>query len=117
MACIHPGERLQRGPKVKVTDQRANQAFAVDASLITAATIVSGGWRYHKISTPAPTGRSASLWRCWVTWPSAGPLRSNPSSSLSLSRPRLTAAFGGSVVYAYANNYLIELKNAVIMDV
>jgi len=29
----------------------------------------------------------------------------------------LTAAFGGPVVYAYANNYLIDLQNAVIMDV
>ena len=64
------------------------------------------------------TGRSRSIWRFSTTRPSAARRRSSRSSSHPPIRPRAgPPPAAAPPFYAYADNYLIDLKHAVIMDV
>ena len=59
-----------------------------------------------------------SIWLCSTTLLSARRPRSRPSSS-SPADPaaRWTGAHGGQAFFAYSTNYLIDVDNAIIVDV
>ena len=52
-----------------------------------------------------------------MTRPSAGRRRSSRRGSRRPIRPRYTASANSVAGYAYSDNYLIDLKHAVIVDV
>ncbi|MCV9938211.1 transposase [Boseaceae bacterium BT-24-1] len=93
------------------------EGFAVDASLIKADANRQSGCRAVTGCRPrSQTMRCASIWPCWTTLPSARRRRSPKFISPAAPATRWTAAHGGQAFFAYATNYLIDLKHAAIMD-
>ena len=95
------------------------EGFAVDASMIIADANRQRGWPGAERAWSRASNRAVTEYLpSSMTRPSAGRRRSSPSS-ISPTDPaaRWTAANGGPAFYAYADNYLIDLKHAVIMDV
>jgi transposase len=94
------------------------EAFAVDASLITADAHrqrgVAGTGELDPTSNRAVTEYLAVLDD--AAFGGATPVEPKFVSPTDPAA-RWTAARGGPAIYAYADNYLIDLKNAVIMDV
>ena len=94
------------------------EAFAVDASMIVADAHRRRGVAKARSSIRRQTVRSPNISRFLTTRPSAARRRSS-RNAISPTDPaaRYTAAADGPAVYAYSDNYLIDLKHAVIMDV
>jgi Transposase DDE domain len=94
------------------------EGFAVDASLITADAHrqrgVAGTGDLDPTSNRAVTEYLAVL--DGAAFGGATPVQPKLVSPTDPAA-RWTAARGGPAVYAYADNYLIDLKNAVIVDV
>jgi len=94
------------------------EAFAVDASLILADAHRRRG--VDKVEDLDPTSSRAVAEYLTVLDDAAfgGATPTEPKAISSVDpAARYTAAAGGPAVYAYSDNYLIDLKHAVIMDV
>ena len=94
------------------------EGFAVDASLITADAHRQRGVAGTRDLDPA-SNRAVSEYLAVLDDAAFGGATPVQPKLVSPTDPaaRWTAARGGPAVYAYADNYLIDLKNAVIMDV
>jgi hypothetical protein len=94
------------------------EGFAVDASLITADAHRQRGVAGASDLDPA-SNRAVSEYLAVLDDAAFGGATPVAPKFVSTTDPaaRWTAARGGPAVYAYADNYLIDLKNAVIMDV
>jgi transposase len=94
------------------------EAFAVDASTIVADAHRQRGVRQASDLNPT-SNRAVSEYLAVLDDAAFGGATPVDPKFISPSDPaaRWTAANSGPAVYAYADNYLIDLKNAVIMDV
>jgi transposase len=94
------------------------EGFAVDASLITADAHRQRGVAGTGDLDPA-SNRAVTEYLAVLDDAAFGGATPVQPKLISPTDPaaRWTAARGGPAVYAYADNYLIDLKNAVIMDV
>jgi len=94
------------------------EAFAVDASIITADAHRQRGVAGTQDLDPA-SNRAVSEYLAVLDDAAFGGATPVEPKLVSPTDPaaRWTAARGGPAVYAYCDNYLIDLKNAVIMDV
>ncbi len=94
------------------------EGFAVDASLITADAHRQRGVAGAGDLDPA-SNRAVTEYLAVLDDAAFGGATPVAPKLVSPTDPaaRWTAARGGPAVYAYADNYLIDLKNAVIMDV
>jgi transposase len=94
------------------------EGFAVDASQITADAHRQRGVKTCEELQPA-SNRAVSEYLAVLDDAAFGAATPVEPKWLSPSDPaaRWTAAKGGPAVYAYADNYLIDLKHAVIVDV
>ena len=94
------------------------EAFAVDASIITADAHRQRGVAGTQDLDPASNRAVAEYLAVLDDAAFSGATPVEPKL-VSPTDPaaRWTAARGGPAVYAYCDNYLIDLKNAVIMDV
>ncbi len=94
------------------------EGFAVDASLITADAHLQRGVAGAGDLDPA-SNRAVTEYLAVLDDAAFGGATPVAPKLVSPTDPaaRWTAARGGPAVYAYADNYLIDLKNAVIMDV
>ena len=94
------------------------EAFAVDASIITADAHRQRGVAGTGELDPA-SNRAVSEYLAVLDDAAFGGATPVEPKLVSPTDPaaRWTAARGGPAVYAYCDNYLIDLKNAVIMDV
>jgi hypothetical protein len=88
------------------------EAFAVDASMV-----VADAHRQRGVASSdelAPTSnRAVTEYLAVLDDAAFEPKFISPTDPAA----RWTAASGGAAVYAYADNYLIDLKHAVIIDV
>ncbi|HUO22106.1 MAG TPA: IS1182 family transposase [Caulobacteraceae bacterium] len=94
------------------------EAFAVDASMIVADAHRQRGVAGTADLDPA-SNRAVTEYLAVLDDAAFGAATPVEPKFVSPTDPaaRWTAARGGPAVYAYADNYLIDLKNAVIMDV
>jgi hypothetical protein len=94
------------------------EAFAVDASIITADAHRQRGVERTSDLDPA-SNRAVAEYLTVLDDAAFGGATPVEPKLISPTDPaaRWTAARGGPAVYAYCDNYLIDLKNAVIMDV
>jgi transposase len=94
------------------------EAFAVDASMIVADAHRQRGVASSGELDPA-SNRAVAEYLSVLDDAAFGGATPVEPKFVSPTDPaaRWTAASGGPAVYAYADNYLIDLKNAVIMDV
>jgi transposase len=94
------------------------EGFAVDASLITADAHRQRGVAGPSELDPA-SNRAVTEYLAVLDDAAFGGATPIEPKLVSPTDPaaRWTAARGGPAVYAYADNYLIDLKHAVIMDV
>jgi transposase len=94
------------------------EAFAVDASIITADAHRQRGVAGTQDLDPA-SNRAVAEYLAVLDDAAFGGATPVEPKLVSPTDPaaRWTAARGGPAVYAYCDNYLIDLKNAVIMDV
>jgi transposase len=94
------------------------EGFAVDASLIVADAHRQRGVAGTGDLDPA-SNRAVTEYLAVLDDAAFGGATPAPPKLVSPTDPaaRWTAARGGPAVYAYADNYLIDLKHAVIMDV
>jgi len=94
------------------------EAFAVDASMIMADACRRGG--VAKVEDLDPTSsRAVAEYLSVLDDAAFGAATPKEPMSISPTDPaaRYTAAADTPAFYAYADNYLVDLKNAVIMDV
>ncbi len=94
------------------------EAFAVDASIVVADAHRQRGVAQAGELDPA-SNRAVSEYLSVLDDAAFGGATPVEPKFISPTDPaaRWTAASGGPAVYAYADNYLIDLKHAVIMDV
>jgi hypothetical protein len=94
------------------------EGFAVDASMIVADAHRQRGVADRGALDPA-SNRAVSEYLAVLDDAAFGGATPVEPKFISPTDPaaRWTAAAGGPAVYAYADNYLIDLKHAVIMDV
>jgi radical SAM protein with 4Fe4S-binding SPASM domain len=94
------------------------EGFAVDASMIVADAHRQRGVASSDELDPA-SNRAVAEYLAVLDDAAFGGATPVEPKFVSPTDPaaRWTAASGGPAVYAYADNYLIDLKNAVIMDV
>ena len=94
------------------------EGFAVDASQITADAHRQHGVKTSEDLQPA-SSRAVTEYLAVLDDAAFGAATPVEPKQLSPTDPaaRWTAAKGGPAVYAYADNYLIDLKHAVIVDV
>jgi transposase len=94
------------------------EGFAVDASMIVADAHRQRGVAGPSELDPA-SNRAVTEYLAVLDAAAFGGATPVEPKFVSPTDPaaRWTAASGGPAVYAYADNYLIDLKNAVIMDV
>jgi len=94
------------------------EAFAVDASMVAADAHRQRGVAERGALDPA-SNRAVTEYLAVLDDAAFGGATPVEPKFISPTDPaaRWTAAAGGPAVYAYADNYLIDLKHAVIMDV
>ena len=94
------------------------EAFAVDASMVAADAHRQRGVASTEDLKPT-SNRAVSEYLAVLDDAAFGAATPVEPKFISPTDPaaRWTAAAGGPAVYAYADNYLIDLKHAVIMDV
>src|SRR6202162_2964536 len=95
------------------------QGFAVDASLIKAEANRQKGIEGEKALPPEATGRAVEEYLAVLDDAAFGAATEVTPKFISPADPaaRWTGAHGGQAFFAYSTNYLIDVENAIIMDV
>src|ERR1700742_1784012 len=95
------------------------EGFAVDASLIKADANRQKGIEGDKGLPPEATGRAINEYLAVLDDAAFGAATKVTPKFVSPSDPaaRWTGAHGGQAFFAYSTNYLIEVENAIIVDV
>lgn len=95
------------------------EGFAVDASLIKADANRQKGIEGEKGLAPEATGRAAKEYLAVLDDAAFGAASEVKPKFISAADPaaRWTGAHGGPAFFAYSTNYLIDVENAVIVDV
>jgi transposase len=95
------------------------EAFAVDASLIKADANRQKGIEREKGLPPEATGRAVEEYLAVLDDAAFGAATEVTSKFVSPADPaaRWTGAHGGQAFFAYSTNYLIDVENAIIVDV
>ena len=95
------------------------EAFAVDASLIRADANRQKGIEGEKWLPPEATGRAIEEYLSVLDDAAFGAATEATPKFISSSDPaaRWTGAHGGQAFFGYSTNYLIDVENAVIVDV
>jgi transposase len=95
------------------------EAFAVDASLIKADANRQKGIEGEKGLPPEATGRAIEEYLSVLDDAAFGAATEVTPKFISPSDPaaRWTGAHGGQAFFGYSTNYLIDVENAVIVDV
>jgi transposase len=95
------------------------EAFAVDASLIKADANRQKGIESEKGLPPEATGRAVEEYLAVLDDAAFGAATEVTSKFVSPADPaaRWTGAHGGQAFFAYSTNYLIDVENAIIVDV
>jgi transposase len=95
------------------------EGFAVDASLIKADANRQKGIEGDKGLPPDATGRAINEYLAVLDDAAFGAATEVTPKFVSLSDPaaRWTGAHGGQAFFAYSTNYLVDVENAIIVDV
>jgi len=95
------------------------EGFAVDASLIKAEANRQKGVEGEKGLPPEATGRAVEEYLAMLDDAAFGAATEVPPKFISPADPaaRWTGAHGGQAFFAYSTNYLIDVENAIIVDV
>ena len=95
------------------------EGFAVDASLIKADANRQKGVEGEKGLPPAATGRAVEEYVAVLDDAAFGAATEVTPKFISPADPaaRWTGAHGGQAFFAYSSNYLIDVDNAIIVDV
>ena len=95
------------------------EGFAVDASLIKADANRQNGIEGEKGLPPAATGRAVEEYLAVLDDAAFGAATEVTPKFVSPSDPaaRWTGAHGGQAFFAYSTNYLVDMENAIIVDV
>src|ERR1700676_500986 len=95
------------------------EAFAVDASLIKADTNRQKGIEGEKGLPPEASGRAIEEYLAVLDDAAFGAATEVTPKFISPADPaaRWTGAHGGQAFFAYSTNYLIDVDNAIIVDV
>src|SRR6202140_1483463 len=95
------------------------EAFAIDASLIKADANRQKGIEGEKGLPPEATGRAAKEYLAVLDDAAFGAASEVTPKFISPADPaaRWTGAHGGQAFFAYSTNYLIDVENAIIVDV
>ncbi|HLP66846.1 MAG: IS1182 family transposase [Pseudolabrys sp.] len=95
------------------------EAFAVDASLIKADANRQKGVEGDKGLPPEATGRAVEEYLAVLDDAAFGAATEVTPKFISPADPaaRWTGAHGGQAFFAYSTNYLIDVENAIIVDV
>jgi len=95
------------------------EGFAVDASLIKADANRQKGIEGEKGLPPAATGRAVEEYVAVLDDAAFGAATEVTPKFISPADPaaRWTGAHGGQAFFAYSSNYLIDVDNAIIVDV
>src|SRR5512135_1884035 len=95
------------------------EAFAVDASLIRADANRVKGIESEKRLPPEATGRAVEEYLAVLDDAAFGAATEVTPKFVSPVDPaaRWTAAHGGQAFFAYSTNYLVDVENAIIVDV
>lgn len=95
------------------------EGFAVDASLIKADANRQNGIEGEKGLPPEVTGRAAEEYLAVLDDAAFGAATEVTPKFISPADPaaRWTGAHGGQAFFAYSTNYLIDVENAIIVDV
>ena len=95
------------------------EGFAVDASLIKADANRQKGIEGEKGLPPEATGRAAQEYLAVLDDAAFGAATEVTPKFISPADPaaRWTGAHGGQAFFAYSTNYLIDVDNAIIVDV
>jgi transposase len=95
------------------------EAFAVDASLIKADANRQNGIEGEKGLPPEVTGRAVEEYLAVLDDAGFGAATDVVPKFVSPADPaaRWTGAHGGQAFFAYSTNYLIDVENAIIVDV
>jgi transposase len=95
------------------------EAFAVDASLIKADANRQKGIEGENALPPQAAGRAVEEYLAVLDDAAFGGASGVTPKFVSLSDPaaRWTGAHGGQAFFAYSTNYLIDVDNAIIVDV
>src|SRR6202161_1544976 len=95
------------------------EAFAVDASLIKAEANRQKGIEGEKGLPPGATGRAVQEYLAVLDDAAFGAATEVTPKFISPADPaaRWTGAHGGQAFFAYSTNYLIDVDNAIIVDV
>jgi hypothetical protein len=95
------------------------EGFAVDASLIEAEANRQKGIEGEKGLPPEATGRAVQEYLAVLDDAAFGAATEVPPKFISPADPaaRWTGAHGGQAFFAYSTNYLIDVDNAIIVDV
>jgi hypothetical protein len=100
-------------------DLVGGEAFAVDASLIKADANRQKGIEGEKELPPGAAGRAVQEYLAVLDDAAFGAATEAMPKFVSPADPaaRWTAAHGGQAFFAYSTNYLIDVENAIIVDV
>lgn len=95
------------------------EAFAVDASLIKADANRQNGIEGEKGLPPEATGRAVEEYLAVLDNAAFGAATEVVPKFVSPSDPaaRWTGAHGGQAFFAYSTNYLVDVENAIVVDV
>src|SRR6202049_3649149 len=95
------------------------EGFAVDASLIKAEANRQKGIEGEKGLPPEATGRAVDEYLAVLDDAAFGAATEVTPKFISPADPaaRWTGAHGGQAFFAYSTNYLIDVENAIIVDV
>ena len=95
------------------------EGFAVDASLIKAEANRQKGIEGEKGLPPEATGRAVEEYMAVLDDAAFGAATEVTPKFISPADPaaRWTGAHGGQAFFAYSTNYLIDVENAIIVDV
>src|SRR5215475_14066877 len=95
------------------------KGFAVDASLIKADANRQKGIEGGKGLPPNAVGRAIDEYMAVLDDAAFGAATEVPPKFVSPSDPaaRWTGAHGGQAFFAYSTNYLVDVENAIIVDV
>src|SRR3984893_17840552 len=95
------------------------EAFAIDASLIKADANRQKGIEGEKALPPEATGRAVKEYMAVLDDEALGAATDVVPKFVSPADPaaRWTGAHGGQAFFAYSTNYLIDVDNAIIVDV
>jgi transposase len=95
------------------------EGFVVDASLIKADANRQNGIAGEKALPPTAAGRAVEEYLAVVDDAAFGGASEVTPKFVSLSDPaaRWNGAHGGQAFFAYSTNYLVDVENAIIVDV